>query len=417
MVQQHTHDHDHPDGHAHTHDHGHAAGVSSGKMGLAVVLTLAFVVGEAVAGYAAHSLALLSDAGHNFADAAALGLSWYALWAAKKPAHEGMTFGYHRVGILAALVNAVSLVVIAVFIFWEAVGRLRHPEAVHGWLMIGVAAVAVGINLLIGFWLHAGSKNDLNVRSAYLHMIGDAVSAVGVVVAGVVVLLTGWHLADPVVSFLIGGLILWSSWGILKESVNVLLEGTPAGMDMTAVEKTISGVPGVLGVHDLHVWTVGPGAIACSVHVVVAEQSVREGQQMLRAVVGELKRTTRSTTRRCRSRSKGTEPTTCTARSEPPRGRDTSATTTREPRYVGTTMTTASVGKRPTGATSTLTAKTNRNLSGHASGRCQCPGCCGNSTSGSRPRTASARRWKQRRRTSSTCSSATWGCRTVAAWT
>jgi cobalt-zinc-cadmium efflux system protein len=257
-------------------------------MGLAVVLTLAFVVGEAIAGYFAHSLALLSDAGHNFADAAALGFSWYALWIAKKPANHAMTYGYHRVGILAALVNAVSLVVIALLIFWEAIDRLRTPEPVHGWLMIIVAAIAIGVNLLIGLWLQAGAKHDINVRSAYLHMIGDAVSAFGVVLAGIVVVATGWHLADPIVSFLIAGLILWSSWGILKESVNILLEGTPYGMDMSAVRKCIATVPGVMGVHDLHVWTVGPGAIACSCHILVAEQSIRDGQQILKTVVEEL---------------------------------------------------------------------------------------------------------------------------------
>jgi cobalt-zinc-cadmium efflux system protein len=258
-------------------------------MGWAVVITLGFVGGEAVAGYFAHSLALLSDAGHNFADAAALGFSWYALWIARKPANRGMTYGYHRVGILAALVNAVSLVVIALLILWEAIGRLRTPEPVHGWLMIIVAAVAVGVNLLIGLWLHTGAKHDLNVRSAYLHMMGDAVSALGVVIAGIIVVATSWHAADPIVSFLIAALILWSSWGILKESVNVLLEGTPDGMDMSAVEKCIASVPGVHGVHDLHVWTVGPGAIAASVHILVAEQSIRDGQQILKAVVEELR--------------------------------------------------------------------------------------------------------------------------------
>jgi cobalt-zinc-cadmium efflux system protein len=273
---------------AHDHAHGAPSPVSSRKMGFAVTLTLAFVIGEAIAGYFAHSLALLSDAGHNFADAAALGFSWYALWIARKPANKDMTYGYHRVGILAALVNAVSLVVIALLIFWEAIGRLRTPEPVHGWLMIIVAAVAIGVNLTIGFWLHAGSKHDINVRSAYLHMMGDAISALGVVLAGVVVVVSGWHLADPIVSFLIGALILWSSWGILKESVNILLEATPEGMDMTAVQRCISSVPGVLGVHDLHVWTVGPGAIACSVHIMVAEQTVREGQQILKSVVEEL---------------------------------------------------------------------------------------------------------------------------------
>jgi cobalt-zinc-cadmium efflux system protein len=257
-------------------------------MGFAVMLTVAFVIGEAIAGRFAHSLALLSDAGHNFADAAALGFSWYALWIAKKPAHKGMTYGYHRVGILAALVNAVSLVVVSLLIVWEAIDRLRHPEPVHGWLMIVVAGVAIGMNLLIGMWLHAGSKHDINVRSAYLHMIGDAVSAFGVVLAGIVVVVSGWHMADPIVSFLIAGLILWSSGGVLKESVSVLLEGTPVGMDMTAVEKCITGVAGVLNIHDLHVWTVGPGAVACSCHILVAEQTIREGQQILKAVVEEL---------------------------------------------------------------------------------------------------------------------------------
>jgi cobalt-zinc-cadmium efflux system protein len=272
----------------HDHSHHDAGGVTSLKMGWAVTLTLAFVVGEAVAGYFANSLALLSDAGHNFADAASLGFSWYALWIARKPAHHGMTFGYHRVGILAALVNAVSLVVIAAFIVWEAVGRLHHPEPVNSGLMICVAAVAVVLNLVIGLWLQSGAKHDINIRGAYAHMMGDAVSALGVVVAGVVVAFTKASVADPVVSFVIAALILKSSWGILKECVSILLEGTPHGMDMAAVVAVIRNVPGVLGAHDLHVWTVGPGAIACSVHVLVAEQTVREGQQILKAVVERL---------------------------------------------------------------------------------------------------------------------------------
>lgn len=257
---------------------------------MAVGLTLAFVIGEAIAGAFAHSLALLSDAGHNLADAAALGFSWYAVWIARKPAHSGMTYGYHRVGILAALVNAVSLVLIAIFIIYEGIGRLRSAQEVHGGLMIVIAAAAIAMNLLIGFCLHAGAEHDLNVRSAYVHMMGDAISALGVVVAGVIVVVSGWFLADPIVSFLIAGLILWSSWGVLKESVGVLLEGTPAGLDMSAVEQCIAAVPGVRGVHDLHVWTIGPGAIACSCHILVAEQTVREGQQILKAVVEELQK-------------------------------------------------------------------------------------------------------------------------------
>jgi cobalt-zinc-cadmium efflux system protein len=258
-------------------------------MGLAVGLTLTFVLVELITGAWAHSLALLSDAGHNFADAAALGFSWYALWIAKKPAHSKMTFGYHRVGILAALVNASSLVVIAVLIFIQAVERLRHPEPAHGSIMVGVAAVAVVLNFTIGSWLHGHSHDDLNVRSARLHMIGDAISAIGVVIAGLIVAFTKSAMADPIVSFLIGGLILLSSWDVLLESVNVLLEGTPRGIDMAGVQRDIAAVDGVRGLHDLHVWTVGPGVIAASVHILVDPQSIGDGQRVLRGVALQLK--------------------------------------------------------------------------------------------------------------------------------
>lgn len=282
--------HDHSNqGHQHGHSHSHVAVNLPGRMmGAAVGLTLTFVVVEAIGGWFAHSLALLSDAGHNLTDAAALGFSWYALRIAGKPSHEGMTFGYHRVGIFAALANAVSLVLIAVFIGWEAIDRIRQPEVANGHVMIGVAVVAIIMNLAIGWWLHKGSQNDLNIRSAYLHMLGDAVSALGVVIAGALVVTMHAPLADPVVSLLIAGLILYSSFGVLRESATVLLEGTPAGMNMPGVIAAIKGVGGVLDVHDLHVWMVGPGVVACSCHILVAEQSIREGQQVLRAVVHEM---------------------------------------------------------------------------------------------------------------------------------
>jgi cobalt-zinc-cadmium efflux system protein len=257
-------------------------------MGAAVAATLGFTLAEGVAGWLGGSLALLSDAGHNLADAAALGLSWYALAAARKPSHHGMTYGYHRVAIIAALLNGLSLVGIALWIAWEAIGRIRMPEPVNGALMIGVALAAIAVNVAIGLRLHQGSKHDLNVRSAYLHMMGDAISAFGVVIAGVIVAFTGSLLADPIVSLLIAGFILWSSAGVLRESATVLLEGTPPGTDMPALIAAIKAVPGVLDVHDLHVWMVGPGVIACSCHVVVAEQSVREGQQVVRAVVHDV---------------------------------------------------------------------------------------------------------------------------------
>jgi cobalt-zinc-cadmium efflux system protein len=274
--------------HAHAHGHAHARQVSAKTMAGAVALTLAFVLAEAIGGWWGNSLALLSDAGHNLADAATLGLSWYALWMAGKPSHERMTFGYHRVGVFAALINALSLVLIAAFIGWEAIVRIQHPEPASGGLMIGLASGAIVVNLVIGSWLHHGAKHDLNVRSAYLHQIGDAVSAFGVVVAGILITTTQWLLADPVVSLIIATLILYSSYGVLSESATVLLEGTPAGTDMPAVIEAMKNVRGVLDVHDLHVWMVGPGVVACSCHIVVAEQSVREGQQVLRAVVRDI---------------------------------------------------------------------------------------------------------------------------------
>jgi len=274
-------------GHSQQHTHG-PSNLSGRTMGAAIALTIAFVVIEAVSGWFAHSLALLADAGHNLADTAALGFSWYALRAAHKPSHHGMTFGYHRVGVFAAMANAVSLVVIAVLIGWEAIERIREPEITHGSVMIGVAVAGIVVNLTIGLWLHEGSKDDLNIRSAYLHMLGDAVSAFGVVIAGILVVTMRAPLADPVVSLVIAGLILYSSYGVLLESATVLLEGTPSGMDMPAVIAAIKSVAGVLDVHDLHVWMVGPGVVACSCHILVAEQSIREGQQVLRAVVHDI---------------------------------------------------------------------------------------------------------------------------------
>jgi cobalt-zinc-cadmium efflux system protein len=270
------------------HSHDHSSTLTGRRLVLSIVITLIFVLAEAITGYVSHSLALVSDAGHNFADALALIFSWYGLWIALKPSTAQRTFGYHRVGILAALINSVSLIVIALLIFWEAIDRLRHPQPVRSAPMIIVALIAILMNTVISVWLRGGAKKDLNVRSAYMHMLGDAISAAGVVGAGVVMAFTGASIADPVVSVLIGVLILWSSWGILKESVNVLLEAIPKGMDMAAVEQTIANVHGVLAVHDLHVWTVGSGMVCCSCHVMVNEQSVRSGENVLRAVTEQL---------------------------------------------------------------------------------------------------------------------------------
>jgi cobalt-zinc-cadmium efflux system protein len=267
-----------------SHDHSHGADAGNPRLGLSIILTLGFVAVEAVAGYLAHSLALMSDAAHNFTDALALILSWYAVRAARRPASPERTFGSHRVGILVALANALTLVAIGAVILWEAIQRLFDPPPVQSGPMIWVALVAAVLNGVISLWLRSGSKHDLNIRSAYLHMLGDAISALSVVAAGIFVAVTGNPIADPVISLAIGGFIVWSSWGIITEALNVLMEATPRGMDMAALEQSIKNVHGVLNMHDLHVWSVSSNMLSLSCHVLVSEQTVKSGEQILKAV-------------------------------------------------------------------------------------------------------------------------------------
>lgn len=263
--------------------------MSAKKIQLGIFLTLLFVIGELIAGYYANSLALISDAGHNFADALALILAWYGIWIAKRPADDKRTFGYHRTGIFAALINALTLIMIAIMIAYEAIVRLHTPNLpVNGVIMMSTAAIALSLNLIISYILAGDAKHNLNIRGAYLHMLGDAAAAVGVIAAGIIIKLTGWSLADPVISFIISVLILWSSWGLLSESTNILLEGSPSHLDMAKITTAIKNTPGVLNVHDLHIWTVSSGIIACSCHLLVAEQSIRSGQQVLKTVADML---------------------------------------------------------------------------------------------------------------------------------
>lgn len=263
----------HSRAHSHSHSHHDAGSMSEGRLILSLLLTMSFVVVETIGGIQSHSLALLSDAGHNFTDAFALLLSWYAIWIARKPATQSKTYGYHRVGILTALLNAVTLVVIAVLIFLEAFHLFAHPHQIHSVPMVVIAACAVLMNTVIAMWLHGAAKDSLNMRSAFIHMLGDAISSAGVVVAGLVIHFTGWQYADPIASLLIGGFIIYSSWGIVLEAVNVLLEGAPRGVDMTSLVQAMRDIPGVDDVHDLHVWTIGDGmnALSCHLHVEEAE--------------------------------------------------------------------------------------------------------------------------------------------------
>jgi cobalt-zinc-cadmium efflux system protein len=258
--------------------HSHAGAISSKQLWVATLLTFVFCLGEAVVGYFSNSLALMADAGHNFADALALALSAFAIWMTTKPADNKRTFGYHRVGILAALVNAVGLVVMAGAILWEAILRLKAPEQVQSGPMIWVALLAIVLNTGIAWWLSSAAKEDLNIRGAYMHMVGDAAASFGVVIAGIVIAFTGAYIADPIVSIIFALLVLWSSWSIFTESIHILLEATPIGLDLAKVEQAIRGVAGVLDTHDVHVWTVSSGLVASSCHIVVADQSVSSSQ-------------------------------------------------------------------------------------------------------------------------------------------
>jgi cobalt-zinc-cadmium efflux system protein len=274
MHPTHTHEHHH-------HDHGsggaHVHGRTEGPMlWLCLIITAAFVVGEAFAGYVSHSLALLSDAGHNFSDAFALGLAAYAVWIARKPSNAAKTYGYHRASILTALFNAATLLVIAVVIVIEAISLFRHPEPVHGELMMWVAGVSVLMNTVIAALLRGGAGHSLNMRAAYIHMAGDALSAVGVLLAGWVVKSTGWVYADPAVSVLIAGFIAWSSIGVVKDATNVLLEGSPKGLDVERMIGAMREVGHVQAVHDLHVWTVSDHLNFLSAHVEVSDARTME---------------------------------------------------------------------------------------------------------------------------------------------
>ena len=231
-----------------------------------LAITLSFLIAEVVGGILTNSLALLADAGHMLSDVAALGMSMFAIWMAMRPATATRTYGFHRVEILAALANGVALVVIALVIFWQAAQRVQEPPDVRSLPMLAVATAGLGANLASGSILFRHRRRNLNVRGAFLHVAGDALGSVGAISAGIIMLTTGWYLADPVISVFIGGLILVSSWRLLRDSVGILLEAVPKHVDVKQLEGALKAVPGVEEVHDLHVWTVTSGFVALSCH-------------------------------------------------------------------------------------------------------------------------------------------------------
>ena len=255
---------------AHAHSRHSRASSSRRRLSIVLVLTAIYMVAEAVGGWWTGSLALLADAGHMLADVAALCLALMAVWFSTRPATSSKTFGYYRLEILAALINGVALILISLFIFYEAYKRWASPPEVKSTVMIFVASGGLFINMVCAWFLHGDHKDDLNVRGAWLHIIGDALGSVGAIAAGVLMSVYGWYTADPLFSVLISLLIIWSSWNLIRESTNVLLEGTPAHINLAAVEDAILETDGVKDVHDLHIWTITSGREALSAHVIHA---------------------------------------------------------------------------------------------------------------------------------------------------
>ena len=274
--------------HKHT-GHHHGRDRSSEVLKISSLVTLAYIVLLVIAGIRAHSLALLSEAGHNLSDFLALLLSLAAVFLQGRPPSSTKTYGYHRAGVLVALVNSASLVIVSFFIFYEAFRRVAHPEHVHAGLMIWVAAGGVVMNAAIALLLYRTAR-DVNIRSALLHAVGDTLSTTAVIAGGWAILLTGQYWIDSALSFGIGALILWSAFGIVRETLNILLEGTPRGMKVEFIEAAMRSIDGVNDVHDLHVWSIGSETHALSCHIAIADIPPSASERILRDVKERLLR-------------------------------------------------------------------------------------------------------------------------------
>ena len=257
------------------------------RLRLALGLTVGVLLIELAGGLLSHSLALLSDAGHVLTDVFALGLAWFALEQSKRPADHRRSYGYQRVGILAALLNSVVLILIVVAIALEAVRRLASPPPVEGGVVMATALAAIAINTFVILSLRQHATN-LNLRAALLHVTGDVAASVGVVVSAAVILLTGWLYIDPLLSLGIACLIAFGAWRIVREAVNMLMEGTPSEIDLDAVTAEITGTKLVEGVHDLHVWALSSDETALSCHVVIDDVSLGDAEHVVRDLEGRL---------------------------------------------------------------------------------------------------------------------------------
>lgn len=281
----HHHGHDH--GHHHHHHHHHDHGREGNKKGLmiALVITAGIMLLEFIGGLVTNSLALLSDSGHMLSDTSSLALSLVAMWFATRPASPNKTYGFYRFEILAALFNGLTLFLIAAFIVYEAVERFLDPQAVASGTMILIAIIGLLANLLSAFALMSKGdvKDNVNLRSAYLHVLGDALGSVGAIIAGVLMLLFDWYIADPIISVVVALLILKSAWGVIKHSIHILMEGTPITVDQQEVKATLQEIDGVINVHDLHIWTITSGLDSLSCHLLIKDN--QDSQAILQTAI------------------------------------------------------------------------------------------------------------------------------------
>jgi len=284
----HDHENDHADDrHSHAHGHSHAPPDNNAAFAIGVVLNLGFVVVEFFYGLAANSLALISDAGHNLSDVFCLLLAWGAMRLTKSAPTRRRTYGWRRSSILAALINAVILLIVVGGITVEAIRRFAHPESVAGGTVMAVAAAGIVINGFTALLFMAGRHRDLNIRGAFLHMAGDAAVSLGVVIAAFAIQRTGWQWLDPAVSVAIAAVITWGTWGLLRESINLSMDAVPEGIDPQAVESYLASLEGVTAVHDLHIWAMSTTEVALTVHLVMEEQP--RNDQFLHEMCDELR--------------------------------------------------------------------------------------------------------------------------------
>lgn len=263
---------------------------SSRGLLIALIVVGVMVVAEVVGGILSNSLALLGDAGHMLVDALALSLSLIALRLALRPATETRTFGLHRAEIMAALTNGVILVLVAAFIFYEAFQRFKNPPEVRTTIMLIVAVVGLVANLIAMRLLHHSRHSNLNVRAAFLHVFGDTISSVGVIIGGIIIMFTGWTIVDPIIAIIIGFIILWGAVGLVRESVDILLENVPRLIPMDKVTQAILSVEGVKELHDVHIWTITSGIIALSTHVLVEDQLMSRTGEIINSINNELQK-------------------------------------------------------------------------------------------------------------------------------